>query len=281
MHDKIEKLKTGAIIQHGKHNNRIYLMDVGKSKVLETISLLDKLALKNQYGKIFAKVPNWTRSKFEREGYVNEAIVPRFFRGKIAGSFMAKFFDPARAGNRNATETNQIIEMAKGKQCSIAKQTLPSGYRLGKLDHKNAAELAELYAEVFKSYPFPIHSSEYILKTMFEDVDYFGIHKGKQLVAAASAEKDICCSNVEMTDFATLPEFRGKSFSSYLLHAMEICMYEIGISTWFTIARSLSEGMNITFAKADYKFAGTLINNTNICGKVENMNVWYKTIIKK
>jgi hypothetical protein len=44
----------------------------------------------------------------------------------------------------------------------------------------------------------------------------------------------------------------------------------------FTIARARSTGMNVTFAKNGYSFAGTLINNTNISGRIESMNVWYK-----
>ena len=46
--------------------------------------------------------------------------------------------------------------------------------------------------------------------------------------------------------------------------------------TSYTIARSLSYGMNITFAKMGYIYGGTLINNTNICGSLESMNIWYK-----
>jgi len=36
--------------------------------------------------------------------------------------------------------------------------------------------------------------------------------------------------------------------------------------------------MNITFARNNYSFAGTLINNTNISGQIESMNVWYKAL---
>jgi hypothetical protein len=36
--------------------------------------------------------------------------------------------------------------------------------------------------------------------------------------------------------------------------------------------------MNITFAKQRYALAGTLINNTDISGSLESMNVWYKPL---
>ena len=37
-------------------------------------------------------------------------------------------------------------------------------------------------------------------------------------------------------------------------------------------------GMNITFAKQKYIFAGTLVNNTDISGGIESMNIWYKPL---
>jgi hypothetical protein len=60
------------------------------------------------------------------------------------------------------------------------------------------------------------------------------------------------------------------------LHRMEQDMKQRGYLTSYTIARSRSVGMNITFAKLEYIYAGTLINNTNISGQIESMNVWYK-----
>ena len=56
---------------------------------------------------------------------------------------------------------------------------------------------------------------------------------------------------------------------------METTMNDHGIHTQYTIARALSAGMNITFAKAGYRYAGTLVNNTDISGTIESMNVWY------
>lgn len=32
----------------------------------------------------------------------------------------------------------------------------------------------------------------------------------------------------------------------------------------------------VTFARNGYTFSGTLLNNTDISGSIESMNVWYK-----
>ena len=84
--------------------------------------------------------------------------------------------------------------------------------------------------------------------------------------------------NVEMTDFATLPEALGHGLALSLLETMESAMCRRNMHTAHTIARARSPGMNITFSKAGYTFAGTLINNTNISGGIESMNVWYKRL---
>ncbi|MBW2515111.1 MAG: hypothetical protein JRE21_11150, partial [Deltaproteobacteria bacterium] len=53
---------------------------------------------------------------------------------------------------------------------------------------------------------------------------------------------------------------------------------EQGMRMSFSIARALSPGMNTLFAGRGYTFGGTLLNNTNISGRIESMNVWYKRL---
>ncbi|HYQ58419.1 MAG TPA: GNAT family N-acetyltransferase, partial [Draconibacterium sp.] len=96
--------------------------------------------------------------------------------------------------------------------------------------------------------------------------------------ALASAEVDEKGKNAEMTDFATLPQYRGKNFSVLLLAEIEKAMKKQDFSTLYTIARLNSIGMNKTFLKMNYCYSGTLIKNTHIAGKLESMNVLYKHI---
>jgi putative beta-lysine N-acetyltransferase len=99
----------------------------------------------------------------------------------------------------------------------------------------------------------------------------------EKIVAVSSAEIDAEAKNVEMTDFATLYDYRGNGLAGALLARMEAEMSAMGIKKAYTIARALSAGVNILFARAGYEYAGTLINNTNICGQIESMNVWHKS----
>ncbi|PKL57779.1 MAG: putative beta-lysine N-acetyltransferase, partial [Methanomicrobiales archaeon HGW-Methanomicrobiales-5] len=142
----------------------------------------------------------------------------------------------------------------------------------------DAEDIAALYRSVFETYPFPINNPAYIKKAMEGSVRYFVIKKSHVLAAVASCEIDSENLNVEVTDFATNPLFRGRGFASMLLHAMEAEMKNDGILLAYTIARAISRPINATFAGAGYQFAGMLPNNTNICGSLENMNVWYRRL---
>ena len=143
---------------------------------------------------------------------------------------------------------------------------------------EDAPRMSEIYTEVFPSYPFPVHDPEYLRQTMRENVVYFGVERNGLMVGLSSAEIDTTQKNAEMTDFATLPDLRGQGLARRLLLRMEDCMLRRGLRTLYTIARAASAGMNTVFARCGYHFGGTLVNNTNIAGRIESMNVWYRRL---
>ena len=113
---------------------------------------------------------------------------------------------------------------------------------------------------------------------MNENVTYFSILKDEKIIALASAEMDVTSLNVEMTDFATLPEYQGNGLAIYLLKWMEDEMRKKNMKIAYSISRAVSFGVNIIFAKSGYEYSGTLLNNTNISGNIESMNIWYKSL---
>lgn len=264
-------------IQHGKANDRVYLMKLSKSDFPDIIDQIDDLVVQNNYSKVFVKVPTWARQGFENRGYTVEASVPNFYDGSEDAIFMAHYPDPRRKERADHQTITQIIRTAMIAP-KLDAPDLPNGFSHAVLTPKDTEELATLYKAVFKSYPFPIFDAGYLKETMASHIVYFGVWEGVRLVAASSCEMDVAHKNVEMTDFATLDAYRAKGFASFLLTQMEQEMCRRGIKTAYTIARSMSYGMNITFAKNRYTFAGTLFNNTDISGEIESMNVWYKAL---
>ncbi|MCE5324595.1 putative beta-lysine N-acetyltransferase [bacterium] len=275
MPDVIDKIE-GCLFQHGKSSNRIYLMKLGDSYIPEVIARLDEMAMVNGYTKIIAKVPRWASSEFEANGYKSEASVPGFYNGSIDVSFMGKYFSTVRECEKDADIILDVLSNACQHRLKGCREKLPEGFEWRIAQESDAHSISNIYRQVFVSYPFPIHDEQYIRETMKDNIIYFCVFRGGELVSAASSEMDFDAQSVEMTDFATLPDYRGHGFAGFLLSKMEDEMCARSIKTAYTIARSVSPGMNITFAKMNYEYAGTLINNTDICGSTESMNVWYK-----
>lgn len=279
MNDSIVMLKNGSMLQHGKHNDRIYLMKLTTEDCPEIIPTLHKLSIENNYTKIFCKVPKWAAPLFFSDGYLLEASIPKFFNKEEDAFFVSKFLNPNR---RLALESSKLTALSnliyqQGKNNSLPKKSA-SGYAVRKLDKKDINSIVEIYKQTFLSYPFPIHNPVYILKTMEDNVQYCGVEINGKLAAISSSEMDKTGLNTEMTDFATRSEFQGKGLANILLSSMEAEMKKQGINTLYTIARLNSIAMNKTFLRHNYSYSGTLINNTNIAGKIESMNVYYKHI---
>lgn len=278
MNDIIDTIGS-SVIQHGKTSNRVYLMKLSKKDFPHIMSEINKLAAENGYTKIFAKVPAFAKESFRADGYKEEAYIPGFYRGKEDAFFMARYFDPRRACFSDAASVEKVIQTAKNAAPVQAEVLTPEGvFNYRPLNEKDIPDMAAVYKKVFETYPFPIHNPDYLAATMKDNVVYFGVWDQNSLIAVSSCEMDIQSKNVEMTDFATHPDYRGRGLASFLLMKMEDEMRRIGVLTAYTIARATSYGMNITFGKHKYIYSGTLINNTNISGGIESMNIWYKTL---
>ncbi|UWX57136.1 putative beta-lysine N-acetyltransferase [Chlorobaculum sp. MV4-Y] len=255
----IIETRFGALLQYGLFSRRIYLMKMGEADPRKLPAQLDALARERGYTKIFAKLPKGSEGEFVANGYLVEASVPGFYRGETEALFPARYLDLARVESPDAAEIARIAELAPSKPAA-SQPPLSAEFTLRACTPDDVEEMAEIYREVFLSYPFPIHNPAWLLETMQSHIDYLdGL-------------------NVEMTDFATLPDFRGRNLALHLLAAMEAAMRRKGMRTAYTIARALSPGMNVTFAKAGCPFSSTLVNNTNISGGIESMNVWYKSL---
>jgi len=275
LQDKVENFK-GSIIQHGHLNDRIYLMQLSSLSTTTLPYDLIHLAESKKYSKIFAKIPEKDLKIFLSAGFLEEAMVPGFFSGYEKAIFMGWYLNPGRSKESNIDNMENILRVAlKKRETHIS--CLENRFVLRKCTMTDVSSMVKVYREVFPSYPFPIHDPDYLLKTMQDHFNYFGVEIDGKLVAISSTEIDPNTTSAEMTDFATLPGFRGNNFAYHLLALMEDEIRKENIKTVYTIARSLSLGMNITFSKSGYQFGGRLKNNTNISGRIESMNVWYKS----
>lgn len=274
--DTVEEFH-GAKIQHGEMNRRVYLMDSGDGNPEELARELIPFAEERGYTKIFAKLPADKAGAFLEQGYRREAFIHAFYPDRRDALFLGYFLDKKRAQVKSVKKLDHNLHLAfEKKQFRIKLPKLDPETTIRLCTPEDTEEMAEVYKVVFPSYPFPVHQLEYLAKTMESHIDYFAaVYRGK-IIALSSAEMEKSSASAEMTDFATLPDYRGQGLALHLLDQMEKAMPDRGINSLFTIARAASPGMNITFARAGYEYGGRLVNNTQISGSIESMNIWHK-----
>ena len=111
-----------SLVQHGKVNDRIYLMDLDEADAADMPETLNKMAVQEKYGKIHAKVPERFRKLFADSGYVTEASIPKLYKGKETGYFMSKFLDEKRAVKYGASLVDDVLKKALAKEPSSEEQ---------------------------------------------------------------------------------------------------------------------------------------------------------------
>ncbi|MEH7492410.1 putative beta-lysine N-acetyltransferase [Neobacillus niacini] len=257
-------------------NKRIRIDDYRGNTQL-VLERAEELARKHQVEKLIMKARSEdTLSLFEK-GLQPEAVVDGYYLGSNA-HFFSKFYTVERKKNDHWITEDGMVESIYQLDSAIDKPFPPKEYELKKADETCAEELSGLYREVFQIYPTPLHDPEYVKKTMKEGTIYYVFfHQGK-IVSAASAEVNSFYKNAELTDCATLKEHRKYGLMKIILRDLEAELRRQGIFCAYSIARSLSFGMNAVLFQLGYKYRGRLMNNCYIYDKLENMNMWVKNL---
>lgn len=276
MSDEIRRIGD-SLVQHGPKNDRIYAMKIARSEVPELLDELEELAEEEGYGKLVVKAHGDDADELVARGYEIEATVPDLFAPQVAGVFAGKYLDEERAQPDDPGRIREVLDAALAAR-NADPDPHPDGFELREAQPADAEPIAEIYRKVFATYPFPIHDPAHLRAEMGLGTRYFTAWDGRSLVAASSMEPG-GEGVVEMTDFATRPSHRGEGLATKLLATMELGAQAAGVRIAYTIARARSFGMNIAFGRRDYRFRGTLINNTQIAGSIESMNVWSKQML--
>jgi putative beta-lysine N-acetyltransferase len=273
-----------SVIQLGPLNNRVYLMKLDNGDLPGIVPELEKLANANGLSKICVKVPQQAQTHFVNQGFVLEARIPAFFHGREDGLYLAKFLHPSRSQPDLKcpeppceTTSSQVGSVVHQPECSLTRK-LPAGMPIRMLGLDRAEDIVRIFARNFSAYPFPLHDLDYIQECMQTNLCFFGLEIEGQISALASCEMEMTAGHVEMTDFITLPEYRGRGLATLILQAMEQDMKKRNYWTAFSIARAGSPGINSVFAGQGYAYRGRLVQNTRFNKTLEDMNVWSKRL---
>jgi beta-lysine N6-acetyltransferase len=270
-----------------QYNQRIKIQSYSGPNFRALILHIRWIAEANGFDKIICMATHDDWHEFLKHGYVLEAVLKDYFRGEEDAFAMSKFRSQERLISSNLMEEILLIEKImhdsplEPKKSSEALQPLPEGFTIRMADHGDIQELILLYQSIFESYPSPLVHTSY-LETVFLKETLFAvcIHGGK-IVSAASAELQPKNFIAELTDCATKPEARGQGIMSHLLLRLEKELVKKNYLSSYTMARARSYGMNNVFFRLDYEFMGRMVNNCDIYGAYEDMNIWVKHLKKK
>jgi beta-lysine N6-acetyltransferase len=257
-------------------NKRIRIDDYRGNTQL-VLEKAEELARRHQVEKLIMKARSEDTLHLFEKGLQPEAVVDGYFLGSNA-HFFSKFYTVERKKNNHWITEDGMVQSIYQLDSAIDKPFPPKEYELKKADESCAVELSGLYCDVFQIYPTPLHDPEYVKKTMKEGTIYYVFfHQGK-IVSAASAEVNSFYKNAELTDCATLKDHRKYGLMKIILRELEAELRMQGIFCAYSIARSLSFGMNAVLFQLGYKYRGRLMNNCSLYDKLENMNMWVKNL---
>ncbi|KUO77936.1 MAG: acetyltransferase [Desulfosporosinus sp. BRH_c37] len=235
---------------------------------------LINLAVKNKLEKIWlwalpADVPEFLRCDFRPEG--------NLFRGNYQEFVVSlAYYVSGARGHSNMLELEKDIIHTVRTEPINQSQCLPCSIELKLLGESFAQQISKLLTQIFASYPSPVENPQYI-RALIQDGNIFaGAFLQEKLVGVAAAYPEPILQRCEMTDCATLEEYRGHSLSERLLKILEQEVQKHYSFTIYTLARAQSYGMNRVFHKLGYSYQGCLINNCHIAGSFEDMNLWVR-----
>ncbi len=260
------------------YSKRLKVLDYDATDYRAMVRRLNWLARANDFDKIFFKATKEDWQTFLAFGYVLEGILRYYFKGEDA-YVLSKFTSVDRINSPYLIEESELIEQMMAEPRDYKPPALPKGYTIALARPSHIPKLVKLYRRVFETYPSPLTHPDYILQTMERNVIYRIVMNDKgEIVSAASAEIDSKHSNAELTDCATSNRQRGNGLMFHILRGLEEDLREQGIMTTYTLSRARSVGINRVFYRLGYEFSGRLVNNCDIYGHLEDMNIWVRRL---
>lgn len=256
------------------YNKRIRVISYKARDYRAMVMKLRFLAEANRFDKLSVKASKSDWEQFLRYGYVLEGLLKYANRGRTA-FMMSKFRSQKRLQSPELMKETLLIEEIMDRTRREEPRDLKPGYVLDFAREDDIDGMLALYRRVFKTYPSPLTYREYLVAILHRDALFRVIRDPSgRVVSVASAELDYAHRSAELTDCATHPDERGKGLMSVILHALAVDLRKAGYYCAYTLARARSYGMNAAFHALGYEFNGRMINNCDIYGAFEDMNLW-------
>ncbi|WP_347550249.1 putative beta-lysine N-acetyltransferase [Pseudalkalibacillus hwajinpoensis] len=256
---------------HDPFNERIRIDEYAGNKRTLVDHILE--LFNADYTKCIIKVKDGDAALFQSLGFSYEGEICGYFSG-VNTLLMTKYRENWRRNSKSWIEEDAILEGVLSKTPGdLSEKPL-----MRQATKKDAGGLAELYKHVFAVYPTPMDNPDYIRKVMKEGTIFLLVEEQGTIKSAASAELNRKWHNAEVTDCATLPDFRKGGTMRHLIMELEKTLLKEEIYYAYSIARARSFGMNAVLHQLGYAYGGRLVNNVKIYTDWENMNLWSKML---
>ena len=263
-----------------QYNQRIKIVKYEATDFEAMIMKIRWIAETNGLDKVICMAPRADWQKFMRFGYVLEAVIKYYLNGADA-YVMSKFRSQERLTSGSLMEETLLIEKIMHEQNDHQDKDLDPSMHIRMAKMGDVQSLISLYQEIFETYPSPLIHPGYF-ETIFQKDSIFALcEKDGQILAAASAELNPDCQAAELTDCATRKTARGLGIMSHILRYLEDELLKRKYICSYTMARARSYGMNNVFCRLNYEFLGRLVNNCDIYGAYEDMNIWVRDLRKE
>lgn len=257
-------------------NKRIKIIDLNAIS-MQNLKRIIYFASKQHLSKIICNCDTKSFETFINAGFNSEGKINGYFKGNDAFC-MSYFISSDRKVCSNFARKELLIKECHNVRNTYAHQKNNLGYLIRNATKNDIKEMIDLFSTVFLTYPSPIYDEEYLKQTMNDKVLYkVAIYNGK-IIGIASADMNKENLNAEITDCATHPSYRGKGILSNIIYSLECDLKTKGFLCLYSLSRSINPSINFVLSKHNYNFAGRLVNNCNICGTFEDMNLWVKNI---
>ncbi|MBO8137777.1 MAG: putative beta-lysine N-acetyltransferase [Desulfotomaculum sp.] len=264
----------GTVVVDG-FNKRLKVSSYQGADMEGFVNALKNIAVKHELEKIIFNAKGVNKEILLKLGFSEEGSIPGFFAGEDCYC-LSLFLTEERARSNYLDKEDKILQDITSSKKTIKDKPFPSGLVMKTAQKEDADKLVELYRSIFTTYPSPLLDVNYVQLVINDSVFFVAVFDGGKIVSAASAEVDIENKNAEITDCATLPDYRGQGLLTKVITELENEMWARGIHTLYSLARAGSYGMNAALHKLNYKFTGRMINNCHIAGRLEDMNIWVK-----
>jgi len=263
-----------------QYNQRIKILRYQAEDFHAMIMKIRWIAEANGFDKIICMAPRSDWQKFLRYGYVLEAVIKYYLNGDDA-YVMSKFRSQERLSSGSLMEETLLIENIMSAIDPSAPTELDPSLKIRMALPSDVQNLISLYQEIFETYPSPLIHASYF-EAIFQKESIFALcEKDGQIIAAASAELSPRYQAAELTDCATRKSARGLGIMTHILRYLENELIKRKYICSYTMARARSYGMNNVFNRLNYEFLGRLVNNCDIYGAYEDMNIWVRDLRKE